>query len=53
MARGCVCYDFFQRVERKQSFRIILLYEVDNIREEQLKVPNRNITWQWRSEITR
>jgi predicted transposase YdaD len=45
MTRRCVCYDLFQRMERKQPFRIILLDEVNNIREEQIKVPNCDITW--------
>jgi hypothetical protein len=44
MARRCVCYHLFQRVECEQPFRIILLDEVNDVRKEQLKVPNRNIT---------
>lgn len=44
MTRRCVCYDLFQRVECKQSFRIVSLDEMNDIRKEQLKVPNCNIT---------
>jgi hypothetical protein len=43
MTCRCMCYNLFQRVERKQPFRIILLDKVNNKGKEQLKVPNCNI----------
>ena len=44
MARRCMGYNLFQRVECKQPFQIILFDEMNNKRKEQVKVPNRNIT---------
>lgn len=46
MTCGCVCYHFFQRMERKQSFGVVLLDELNNKRKEQMKVSNRDITCQ-------
>ena len=47
MTCRCVSYDLFQRVECKQPFRIVLLDEVNDVRKEQMKVPYRDITWQY------
>ena len=44
MTCGCVCYHLLQRVERKQSFRVVLLDKLNNKRKEQVKIANRNIT---------
>src|SRR6266702_8239682 len=51
MTCGCVGYHFFQRMERKQSFGVVLLDELNNKRKEQLKVANRDITCNKHDEI--
>lgn len=44
MTCGCMRYHLLQRMERKQSFGVVLLDELNNKRKEQVKVANRNIT---------
>jgi hypothetical protein len=44
MTCGCVRYHLLQRMERKQSFGVVLLDELNNGRKKQLKVANRDIT---------